>query len=109
MKRGDIYLSAARGAFSGKPRPVVIIQDDRFNDVPSVTVCPFTTDETDSPLVRPTVAETDTTGLERPSQLMVDKVFTVPRANLGPRVGRLTDADVLRLNRALVVFLGLAA
>jgi mRNA interferase MazF len=107
-RRGDIYTAAARGAYSGKPRPVVIIQDDRFDATASVTVIPFTSNEIEAPLLRIPVRPSDTTGLTQPSQLMVDKVTTVPRTNLTHRVGRLSDADIVQLNRALVVFLGLA-
>jgi mRNA interferase MazF len=33
----------------------------------------------------------------------------VPKAKLGIRMGRLNDDDILRLNRAVLVFLGLGA
>jgi mRNA interferase MazF len=108
VRRGDIYTAAARGTYSGKPRPVVIIQDDRFDATASVTVVPFTTNEVAAPLLRIAVQPSDTAGLTRLSQLMVDKVTTVPRASLTRRVGRLSDADIIQLNRALLVFLGLA-
>lgn len=108
MRRGDIYTAAARGTYSGKPRPVVIIQDDRFDATASVTVVPFTTSEVEAPLLRIPVQASDITGLAQTSQLMVDKVTTVPRASLSQQVGRLSDGDVVRLNRALLVFLGLA-
>jgi mRNA interferase MazF len=39
---------------------------------------------------------------------MVDKIMTVPKTKVGTRIGRLDDADLVRLNRAIVVFLGLA-
>ncbi len=108
MRRGDIYTATARGAYSGKPRPVVVIQDDRFDATVSVTVVPFTTSEVEAPLLRIPVQPSDTTGLAETSQLMVDKVTTVPRTSLNRQVGRLSDADLVRLNRALLVFLGLA-
>ncbi|MGO8771630.1 type II toxin-antitoxin system PemK/MazF family toxin [Mycobacterium sp.] len=107
MQRGDIYTAAARGSYSGKPRPVVVIQDNRFDATASVTVVPFTTSYVDAPLLRIPVSS-DTTGLAETSQLMVDKVTTVPRASLTRQVGRLSDGDLIRLNRALLVFLGLA-
>ena len=108
MRRGDIYTAAARGSYSGKPRPVVVIQDDRFDATASVTVVPFTTSEVEAPLLRIPVQASDTTGLAQTSQLMVDKVTTVSRASLSQQVGRLSDGDLVRLNRALLVFLGLA-
>lgn len=108
MRRGDIHVAAARGAYTGKPRPVVIIQDDRFDATASVTVCPMTTNPVDAPLIRIPVPANPSTGIEQPSQLMVDKITTMPRANVRERVGQLADTDRVRLDRALVVFLGLA-
>jgi mRNA interferase MazF len=108
MRRGDIYTAAARGAYSGKPWPVVVIQDDRFDATASVTVVPFTTSDVEAPLLRIPVQPSDITGLAQTSQLMIDKVTTVPRASLSQQVGRLSDGGVIRLNRALLVFLGLA-
>ncbi len=109
MTRGDIYTAAARGAYTGKPRPVVIVQDDRFDATASVTVCPFTTNPVDAPLVRIPIKPSEDNGLDRPSSLMVDKITTVPRSGLGERLGRLRDDELVQLNRSLVVFLGLAS
>ena len=108
MRRGDIHVAAARGAYTGKPRPVVIVQDDRFDATASVTVCPLTTNPVDAPLIRNAVEPAAATGIEQLSQIMVDKITTMPRANLRDRLGRLADADLVRLDRALLVFLGLA-
>ena len=109
MKRGEIWTAAAGSGYVGKPRPVVIIQDDLFDATTSVTVCAFTTDPTDAPLFRIPVDADDTTGIRRPSQLMVDKITTVPRTKLGERVGRLSDDDMTRLCRSIAVFHGLAS
>jgi len=108
VRRGDIHLAAARGAYSGKPRPVVVVQDDRFDATASVTVCPLTTNPVEAPLTRIIVVPTAATGIEQPSQIMVDKITTMPRENVRDHLGRLPDADLIRLNRALLVFLGLA-
>jgi mRNA interferase MazF len=108
MKRGEIWTVSAGTGYAGKPRPAVIIQDDHFDATASITVCVFTTDRTEAPLFRLLVDPSDGNGLKRPSRLMVDKVVTVPKSKIGDRVGRLGDSDLLRLNRALVVFLGLA-
>lgn len=109
MTRGEIHTAAARGAYSGKPRPVLIVQDDRFDASASVTVCPFTTSPVDAPLIRIPIEPTDTNGLDRPSSLMVDKITTMPRSGLGERLGRLRDDELVQLNRSLMVFLGLAS
>ena len=108
MRRGDICIAAARGAYTGKPRPVVVVQDDRFDATASVTVCPLTTSEVEAPLLRISVEPTDVTGIQQPSLIMVDKITTMPRGNVGEHVGRLADTDLVRLDRALLVFLGLA-
>jgi mRNA interferase MazF len=108
LSRGDIWTAASGPDYTGKPRPVVILQDDRFDHTLSVTVCPLTTDPTEVPLVRPGVAANAVTGLQEPSNLMVDKISTIPRARIGRRVGRLEPGDITRLNRAILVFLGLA-
>ena len=108
MRRGDICIAAARGIYTGKPRPVVIVQDDRFDATASITVCPLTTNPLDAPLTRITVGVTAATGIEQPSKIMIDKITTMPRANVRDHLGRLADGDLIRLDRALLVFLGLA-
>jgi mRNA interferase MazF len=109
VTRGEIYTAAARGPYTGKPRPVVMLQDDRFDATASVTVCPFTTNPVEAPLLRLPIDPSEDNGLEQPSQLMVDKVTTVPRSSLGERLGKLRDEELVALNRSLIVFLGLAS
>jgi mRNA interferase MazF len=108
VRRGDVWTAAAGSGYAGKPRPVLIVQDDRFDATASVTVCAFTTDRTEAPLIRIPISPDDHNGLREPSSLMVDKITTVPRAKLGDHVGRLTDEEMVRLGRAMLVFLGLA-
>lgn len=108
MRRGEIWTASGGKDYTGKPRPVVIVQDDAFDATYSVTICALTTDPTEAPLFRLELAPTIGNGLEKASRLMVDKVTTMPRAKLGRRIGRLDDADLVRLNRAIMVFLGLA-
>lgn len=108
MRRGDIHIAAARGAYTGKPRPVVLVQEDRFDATASITVCPLTTNPVDAPLTRIAVDATAATGIEEPSQIMVDKITTMPRSNVRDHLGCLADEDLIRLDHALLVFLGLA-
>ena len=108
MTRGEIWTAAGGNDYAGKPRPVVIVQDDRFDATSSITICAFTSDPTDAPLFRLVVEPSEVNGLETLSRVMVDKVTTVPKAKLGRRIGRLADDDMVRLNRALMIFLGLA-
>lgn len=108
MRRGEIWTAAAGSGYVGKPRPVVIVQDDRFDATASVTVCAFTTDPTEAPLLRLRVDADETNGLRESSSLMVDKITTIPRQKLGERIGRLDDDHLARLGRAILVFFGLA-
>lgn len=108
MRRAEIWTVAGGADYTGKPRPAVVVQDDRF-DTDSVTICPFTTDPTEAPLFRLAITPSTGNGLREASQLMVDKLTTVRRSRLGDQLGVLDDADVVRLNRAMVVFLGIAS
>lgn len=108
MKRGDIWTVSGGKDYAGKPRPVVIVQDDSFDAADSVSICAFTTDPTDAPLFRLSVEPNERNGLRSTSRLMVDKITTVPKSKLGEKIGRLDDEDVVRLNQAVMVFLGLA-
>lgn len=107
MRRGEVWIAAGGPGHAGKPRPVVIVQDDRFDATASITVCGFTADPTDAPLFRLPIEPAAENGPAAPSRLMADKITTVARGNLGRCVGRLADTDMLRLNRAIVIFLGL--
>ena len=109
MKRGEIWTAAGGKDYAGKPRPVVILQDDRFDMTDPVTVCAFTTDPTDAPLFRLLIKPGQRNGLRAECRLMVDKVTTVPKTKIGAYVGRLADEDMVRLNRAVLVFLGIGA
>ncbi len=108
MKRGELWTMAGGTGYASKPRLVVIVQDDAFTARDSIVVCLITTDATDLPVFRVPVDPTAENGLRATSRLMVDKVTTVPKSRLGQRIGRLADDDLLRLNRSLLVFLGLA-
>ena len=107
MRRGELWTASAGQGYAGKPRPVLIIQDDRFDATDSITLCPLTTTVADIPLLRIPLQPNKTNGLTAPSSTMIDKITTVPRANLGTRIGALADEDMLRISRALVLFLGI--
>jgi len=109
MKRGEIWTVARGKDYAGKPRPVVILQDDRFDRTESITICAFTTDPADAPLFRLAVEPSQSNGLRAACRLMVDKITTVPKSRIGARAGRLSNEDMVRLNRAVLVFLGIAA
>ena len=108
MKRAEIWTVAGAPDYEGKPRPAVILEDDPFAGTASITLCPFTTHLVDAALIRLLVEPTKQNGLNVASHLMVDKIATVAKSKLEKGVGKLADEDVIRLNRAVVVFLGLA-
>jgi mRNA interferase MazF len=108
LKRGEIWTVAGGPDYAGKSRPVAILQDDRFDALSSITLCPLTTNPTPAPLFRLLLKPSERNGLKEESSLMADKITTVDRARLGRRIGRLEDEEMVRLNRAVMVFLGLA-
>ena len=108
MRRGEIWTAAGGADDAGKPRPVVIVQDDDFDETASVTICPLATHGIDANLIRPNLAPSPENGLRQTSWAMADKVTTVARTRLGRRVGALTAAEMVPVSRALMVFLGLA-
>lgn len=107
MRRGDVVTVAAPGDY-GKPRPALVIQSDLFEELPSVTLCLVTSELRDAPIFRITVDPSPENGLRRVSQVQVDKILTVARARVGAAIGRLDDATMLKVNRSLAVFIGIA-
>lgn len=107
MKRGDFVTIAMQGDF-GKPRPALVIQANQFSEHNSVTVLPITSTIVAAPLLRVTVRPSAENGLQKPSQVMIDKAMTVKRDKLGSAFGHI-DADALvEVERCLAVFLGIA-
>jgi mRNA interferase MazF len=107
MNRGDFVTIAMPGDF-GKPRPALVIQSDQFNEHATVTVLLVTSTLVDAPLLRVTIQPSETSRLQKPSQVMVDKAMTVKRDKLGEAFGSASDAAMLEVGRCLAVFLGIA-
>jgi mRNA interferase MazF len=108
MKRGDLVAAVAPGAF-GKPRPYLVLQSDAFNPThDSLTVAPLTSHIVGAPLFRITVEPSPINGLRSVSQVMIDKLVTLPRGKLGAVIGELHSDVLQRVNRSLAVWLGLA-
>ena len=106
MKRGAVVVAAARGAYSGKPRPVVVMQHDDFLKHTSVTILPITSELHNVPVARVTVAPSVKNGLHKASQIMIDKAQTIPRENIGATLGHLDSATLREVERALALWLG---
>lgn len=108
MRRGDI-VTVAGGVYATKPRPALVVQDDRFDATDSVTVCPFTSTDLDAPLIRVRVEATPNNGLDQDSFLMVEKITTVRRTNAHTVLGRLDSSTMVEFERRLLIFLGFGA
>ena len=109
MKRGDLLTVTASGDY-GKPRPALVVQADLFLTTPtSITVLLLTTTATDAPLLRVPIDPRAENGLHARSYVQIDKASTVPMRRTGAVFGHLDDADMLRVNRALALFLGIAS
>ena len=107
MTRGDLVTIAIQGDF-GKPRPALVIQANQFNAHSSVTVLPITSALVPAPLLRITVQPSTRNGLQKPSQIMVDKALTVVREKVGPAFGQIAPDTMVEVERCLAVFLGIA-
>lgn len=107
VRRGDLVTVALSGDF-GKPRPALILQADQFAGTATVTVLLISSTLLEAPLLRVTVQPNAENGLQKPSQVMVDKAMTVTRAKLGPAFGHIDSAALLEIERRLAVFLGIA-
>ena len=107
VRRGDVVTVAAKGHYSGKPRPALVLQSDLFSALGSVTICLLTTEILDAPLFRLSIEPSPSNGLQQVSQIMIDKIVTVPQETIGSRIGVLDRELMLRVDRSLAVFLGI--
>lgn len=101
IARGDVVVVASRGAYTSKPRPALVVQADLFNDHASVTICPITSAVIDAPLFRISVLPGARTGLAEASQVMADKIVSVPRAAIAKRIGRCDASELQLVDEAL--------
>jgi mRNA interferase MazF len=108
IRRGDLVVAAVSGDYE-KPRPALVVQSDLFSGLPSVTICPMSgTLREDADLIRLTVEPSKTNGLQQTSQILVDKMTTVPLAKVGKVIGHAEQELMVRVNRAIALFLGIS-
>ena len=106
FSRGDIVVAASAGDY-GKPRPSLVVQSNLFAGLPSVTICPLTSElRNDAPLLRLTIAPNATNGLRQTSQIAIDKIMTLPISRVAKKIGAADEDVMLQVTRALAVFLG---
>lgn len=108
MNRGEVWTVADSADYAGKPRPVIIVQNDAFPGTESVTICLLTSVKSYAPFFRAEIEPTETNGLRSASRLMTDKITTVPKTKLGRKIGSLSDGDIQRMDQSIIIFLGLA-
>jgi len=107
MKRGDLVTIAMQGDF-GKPRPALVIQADAFGDLLSLTLLPVSSSLLDAPRLRVPLQPNAANGLQKPSQVVVDKAMTLKRERVGPAFGRIDPDTLIEVERCLAIFLGIA-
>ncbi|HEX2889875.1 type II toxin-antitoxin system PemK/MazF family toxin [Vineibacter terrae] len=108
MTRGDVVTVALQGDY-GKPRPALVVQANAFNDThASITVLPITSELLATPLFRITLDPLPANGLRAVSQVMVDKIISIRRERIGRQIGRVDDDTMVRVGRAMAVWLGIA-
>lgn len=105
MRRGDLVVVALQGEH-GKPRPALVVQSDLFEQLPTVTVLPLTSQHINGP-ARVTIAPSAANGLQAASQIMVHRPQTITRTKVSRVIGRADDDTMIVVGRALAVFLGL--
>ena len=107
MKRGAVVVIAARGAYTGKPRPALVVQSDLFNPThATITVCPITSECIDAPLFRVVLLPGTRTGLRQTSQAMIDKIVSVPREAIAQEIGEIDSDTLAQVDEALRRWLG---
>ncbi len=104
MRHGDLVMIALQGDH-GKPRPALIVQSDLFSEHPSVTILPVTGELRPAPLPQFRLDPTAVNGLQKPSDVMVDKAQSVARETVGNVFGHASEEEMLAVSRSLAVFL----
>ncbi len=107
MKRGQLVTVVLPGAY-GKPRPALILQSDLFASHPSVVVVPITSELRQTPLFRIALSPTPKNGLKKKSEIMIDKIMTIPKEKISGVIGEIDYSSMQEVNRCLLLFLGIA-
>lgn len=107
MRRGELWVGSGGADYVGKPRPILILQDDRFDGTDSITVSPLTTTTANLDLFRVPLEPDAGNGLKLPCSIMLDKISTMPRAKLAKRIGAIAPDQMRLVERAITTFLGI--
>lgn len=108
-RRGDVVVCALPGDY-GKPRPALVVQSDLFNETHvSLVLCPISSHLTGLHLFRVAVPASGASGLQKDSEVMIDKIAAVNRRRVSKRIGRLSHAQMEVIDEALRLWLELQA
>ncbi|WP_320794571.1 type II toxin-antitoxin system PemK/MazF family toxin [Pyramidobacter sp.] len=91
----------------GKPGPALVIQADVFIDHTSITFLPLTSFLVEAPFLRYTILPDKENGLAKISQVMIDKVMTLPKEKVGKVIGRLSGKEMKQITSRLSLFIGI--
>lgn len=109
MKRGDVVtIAGGEGDYSSKPRPVIIIQSDIFNELESIAVLPLTSHLEDAPVFRVVIEPYKNNGISKLSQAMVDKIMPVRKERINEKIGKIDRKTMIKIESAIAVFYGIA-
>jgi len=106
MKRGEIWTLQDDG-YASKARPVVIVQSDLVNESDSVILALFTSVDSKNSSSRIQIEPGATNGLKKTSYVMVEKLLTVRRTELGKHVGELTEEQMKAVSHKLALVLNI--
>ena len=109
MRRGDLVTHAGPCEYGKKPRPALVVQSDRLLELDSVLLCLLTSEDDTAPgLNRVPIKPTSANGLQRPSQIMAEKLMSARRTKCGKVIGHLEPEVMDEVDVALALVLGLA-
>jgi mRNA interferase MazF len=108
VKRGDVVLVVVPSEL-GRPRPGVVVQAEEFNEeLSTVFICPVSSDLQERLPLRPMIEANPSNGLRLRSQIMTDKMVALRHERVRRVIGHIDAETSEKLDRALLVVLGLA-
>ena len=105
--RGDIVICVVQGDY-GKGRPALVVQSDLFNPThASLTICPITSHLVESPLFRISLSPLPNNGLQKTSQIMIDKITSIKKEKIHQKLGNITPIELQAVDESLKIWLNI--
>ena len=112
-RRGEVYLVSfdpTLGAEIKKTRPAVILQNDIANRASPITIVAAITSQFEEPLYPTEVLiSAPEGGLQSDSVLLLNQIRSIDTQRLIRRLGKLKPETIGKVDRALILSLGLMA